>query len=277
MNQPDRLIDPDGDLYHQHVKPALDRIEGWLAEPAAQFTAWLMAQQNLNAIEGGVVEFGVYRGRYLALLYVCGLAMSRPVVGVDIFAGVESRRNAKAISILKDVLRATAQECQARTKTSQADIDADQLFILAADTLKLSAGEVTRLLGPAGAAFISVDGGHEAEHLFNDIGLSAELLAPGGIIAVDDAFNHSTPGAIEGTCRWFDTANHGRLSAFAHCYNKLFLCRSDDHNKWLVQAKRYVNSHAHLDFGQRTLLRMKENDSIGFTPRFFGIELVPFM
>lgn len=274
---PEQIIDPDSDQYQQEIKPALENIEGWLAEPAAHFTAWLMARQNRDAIAGGIVEFGVYRGRYLALLYVCGQAMKRPVVGVDLFAGLGSEHNAGAIAALKGVLHTTALKSRVRSNVAQVSSDTGQLHILAADTLQLKAAELAPLLGPAGAAFISVDGGHEAIHLVNDIGLSAELLAPGGIVAVDDAFNFSTPGAIEGTCRWFDTQNAGRLAAFAQCYNKLFLCRTEDHGKWLEQTRHYVEAHEHLDFGQRTIQRMQENDAIGFTPRFFGSEIVPFL
>lgn len=274
---PDQIIDPDSEQYRQQVRPPLENIEGWLAEPAAHYTVWLMARQNLDAIAGGIVEFGVYRGRYLALLYLCGQAMKRPVIGVDLFAGLGSEHNAGAIAAVKEVLHTTAQKARVRANIKQAAGDTEQLHILAADTLQLKAADLMPLLGPSGAAYISVDGGHEAVHLMNDIGLSAELLAPGGIVAVDDAFNFSTPGAIEGTCRWFDTQNRDRLAAFAQCYNKLFLCRTEDHGKWLEQTRHYVETHKHLDFGQRTVQRMKENDAIGFTPRFFGREIVPFL
>lgn len=274
---PGNSIDPDSDQYQNHVRPALERIEGWLAEPAAQFTAWLMARQNADAIEGGIIEFGVYRGRYLALLYLCGRAMKRPVVGVDLFSGVGSEHNPYTVAALKNMLHTTAEKARIRSNVGQVSSDTDQLHILAADTLELKASDVAALLGPTGAVFISVDGGHEAVHLVNDIGLAAELLAPGGIVAVDDAFNHSTPGAIEGTCRWFATRNEGRLAPFAHCYNKLFLCRTEDHGTWLGHARDYVRTHTHLDFAQRTVQRMDENQAIGFSPRFFGFEIVPFL
>lgn len=271
------IVDPDSEHYQTHIRPALERIEGWLAEPAAQFTSWVMAQQNHQAIAGGILELGVYRGRYLALLYLCGQALKRPVVGVDLFSGEDSEHNPYTIAALKDMLRTTALKSQLRSTIKDVSGETEQLHILAADTLKLKTSDLAPLLGPAGAAFISIDGGHEAIHLVNDIELGAKLLAPGGIIAVDDAFNHSTPGAIEGTCRWFDTHNEGRLAAFAQCYNKLFICRTADHASWLAQAKEYVHSHSHLDFAQRTLQRMHENDAIGFSPRFFDQEIVPFL
>lgn len=268
---PELIIDPNSDLYQQQIRPTLEGIEGWLAEPACHYTAWLMAQQNREGIPGGIVELGVYRGRYLALLYLCGLAAQRTLVGVDIFSGVGSRHNAASIAAVKLTLQDAAR------KAGLAPGDEAKLHVLAADTLELKAEEVLPLLAPHQAAFISVDGGHEAIHLVNDLELAALMLGPGGIVAVDDAFNFSTPGAIEGTCRWFDTRNQGRLAPFAHCYNKLFLCRSAEHGKWLQLTRDFVQAHKDTEFGQRTIQRMNENRTIGFAPRFFDREIVPFL
>lgn len=280
----ENLLEPDGSSLRPQVRDLFGRIDGWLAEPAMIYTAYLMQLQNERGIAGGVLELGVYRGRYLALLYLCSAAAKRPVLGVDIFAGVDDeKRNRKIIDMIRTnianvsiPLIGQTSEDVASHSVGQADPAGERLRFIVADTLSLDRSLLREPLGGA-AAFISVDGGHEAKHLVNDLGLSAERLADGGIVAVDDAFNHSTPGAIEGTCHFFEQHNHDRLVSFAHCYNKLFLCRPADHLDLIDKTKHFVTKHQALDFCRRTLHRMEENKRGRYTPRFFGWELVPFL
>ena len=170
MNAVSRVppIDPDDPATQQKVRETLSRIEGWLADAAAHFTAWLMMRQNAEGTAGSVLELGVYRGKYLALLYGCSAPMARRVVGVDLFAGEDSRHNRAAIAAVKDTMRSAWG-------------DSDRLELIAADTLKLTATRLMDALA-AKAAFVSVDGGHEAIHLENDIDLAAQVLAPGVLL-----------------------------------------------------------------------------------------------
>lgn len=278
----ENLLEPDESALRSQVRDLLSRIDGWLAEPAVIYTAYLMQLQNKQQVKGGVLELGVYRGRYLALLYLCSAAAPRPVLGIDIFAGVDNeKQNRKIIDMVRNNVANVAKPFIGQIDEGAADVDqanrmGERLRFIVADTLTLDGSLLHEHLGGA-AAFISVDGGHEAEHLVNDLGLSAEWLADGGIVAVDDAFNHSTPGAIEGTCRFFEQRNRGRLVPFAHCYNKLFLCRPADYANLIDKTKRFVTKHQAMDFCRRTLHRMKENERVDYIPRFFGWELVPFL
>jgi hypothetical protein len=254
---------PDDAEIIDFVERRLASIDGWLALPAAHLTYVLMARQNARGVEGGVLELGVFRGKYLALLYAASAAASRPVLGVDLFPGMDEPSIASA---KEQIAAAVTAACG----------DAGRLRLLAADTLRLSRADVASHL-QVPLAFVSVDAGHEAVHLYNDIGLAADMIGPGGIIAVDDAFNHTTPGAIEGTCRFFQEANEGRVVPFAHCYNKLFLCRLVDHRLHLDLCQRFVVDRPELDYCVRTLARKRENDAVGFVPRFFGSEILPFL
>ncbi len=250
--------------YFEFADRALSRIPGWLATPAGHFTISLIAEQARRGVEGGIAELGVFRGKYLALLYRATVSSPRPVLGVDLFPDVAP---GPALDEARQaIVDAVAEACG----------ESRRLTMVQADTLGLTAADVASRLGGA-AAFLSVDAGHEPENLFHDLGLAADLLAPGGIAAVDDAFNFSTPGAIEGTCRFFANANRGRLVAFAHCYNKLFLCPPADHAGWLAHAKRFVADHPDLSYCRETQHRLKENEGSRYVPRFFGTEMLPFL
>ena len=235
----------------------LERINGWLAPEAAQFTVYLIK----SGLKGNVVELGVFHGRYLALLYQATAEQQSRFLGIDAFIG-----------------SADVEASQRFIKSNILEVcgDCDRLELLCADTMSLKRQDVLALL-PEPITFISVDAGHEADNLLNDITLAAELITPGGLIAVDDAFNHTTPGAIEGTCRYFEQRNNGKLAPFAHCYNKLFLTSADHHFYFLDLAKRYLRENKTLDHCIRTSARKDENDAAGFVPRFFSYEILPFL
>jgi predicted O-methyltransferase YrrM len=235
----------------------LDSINGWLALPAAQLTLYLIQ----SGLAGNVLEFGVFHGKYLALLNYATQSYRSRVLGVDACLGSLDIEASKAF-ILSNI-QDSCGECS-------------RVTILHADTMTLSRSEILKLL-PEPITFISVDAGHEADNLYNDISLAADLITPGGIIAVDDAFNHGTPGAIEGTCRYFEKNNRGRVAPFTHCYNKLFITSADHQFYYLELTKKYVQDNDHLDYCARTLDRKRDNDGVGFVPRFFGYEILPFL
>lgn len=238
-------------------------LPGWLCEEAVDLTRFLMDRQNAARLPGCVIEFGVFRGKYLSVLYEASAPAARPVHGYDLFEG--ERNPAILGGYCQDVVANVAQVCG----------EADRLTMELADTLDLDGNRLLREHGPA--AMISVDAGHGAVHLENDLKLVRTLLGPGGFAAIDDAFNHSTPGAIEGTCRYFEHANDGALTAFAHCYNKLFVCRAPDHAGYLAAVRAFMAAHADAPFVQRTQARAAENAAGDYVPTFFGEEMVPFL
>src|ERR1700741_1729960 len=79
---------PDDAEIIDFVERRLASIDGWLPLPAAPLTYLLMARQNARGVGGGVLELGVFRGKYLALLYAASAAAFRQVLGVDLFPGV---------------------------------------------------------------------------------------------------------------------------------------------------------------------------------------------
>jgi hypothetical protein len=236
----------------------LEGINGWLAPQAAEFTAYLFQ----SGLRGNVVEFGVFHGKYLAALYYLTATLQSRVLGVDAFFGSAD------VDISQQVIIENIREACG---------DSDRLSLFCANTMSLKRDDVLKLL-PEPIAFISVDAGHESENLVNDISLAAELIAPGGIIALDDAFNYTTPGAVEGTCRYFEQNNNARIAPFAHCYNKLFITSAEHHSYFLEITNRYLHENKTRDYCANTLSRREINEaSGGYKPRFFGFEIVPFL
>ena len=249
-----------GRRFHEFIASKVSPIPGWLADEAALLTAHLVRAQRVLGISGPTLEIGVYKGKYLSVLY----ALSEPgeaVVGVDLFIGSED-----VAATIDEVGNHIEAACGHRR----------QLTLLPLDSTKVSARQLRRDAGGQDFRFISIDGGHTREVLLSDLKLSRAVLKRGGIIAVDDVFNHTTPGVTEGLCKYFARLRPG-LAPFAHCYNKLFVTTPDFHARYLEETVRFVEEVTWLPTHERTRQRTIGNRAAGFVPELFGFEIVAFL
>jgi hypothetical protein len=200
-----------------YLDRGFDAIGGWLFKPAVDVTLLVGALQDAAGVRGPVGEIGVWQGRYLALLsFLAGPADA--VVGIDPFVHVPDR--AQQIATLRDNLRRYAAH-------------PDRVVLLKRRSDELQPAD---LLAAAGApfTFVSIDGDHTMTGCLHDLRLVAPLLAPRGVVAVDDIGNLSCPGVIEATIRYGLSAD-AVLAPFAVVANKLFMARRE-HCAWYRDA-----------------------------------------
>jgi SAM-dependent methyltransferase len=102
--------------------------------------------------------------------------------------------------------------------------------------------------------YISVDGGHTAEHVVNDLTVASNLLCNNGIVILDDYFNHWWPTVTEGLVKYLGTTP--TLVPFCTSPNKMWLCKISykdfylDHLEKIAQfgkTKTCFFSHTILD------------------------------
>ena len=177
-------------------------LRGWLDDYTALRTMDLLALQARRDIRGPLVEIGVYAGKYLSVLLRSAAAQGETVFGVDTFE-----------SISADEVRANLGP----------DATEERLTLVAQPSGALTPIVLFRMIGGQGPRFFSVDGSHEAPDVHHDLTLADAILAPNGVIAVDDFFNPLTPGVNEGVHRFFHSTRN--LAPFACLPNKLFLAR----------------------------------------------------
>ncbi len=184
----------------------LPSVQGWLLDDSAYFSSALVRWQNQREIPGGIFEIGVYAGKYLSLLYHLTQETSVRVLGVDTFQWCpleNTQRNFQSLF----------ERCE-------------RLILHQADSTTLTFAEINGALSGK-PRFISVDGAHTAKAVYSDLVLSQQLLAEGGIVAIDDVLNPRAIGVGEGAYRYFiDTAGKG-LAPFAYCANKLYAASHD--------------------------------------------------
>jgi hypothetical protein len=187
-------------------------IEGWIDKKALDAIATAATYQELHGIDGNALEIGVFQGR--SFLGICAAMRPRErAVALDIFDDQ---------SLNFDHSGAAANLMQAfRTNVDRYASPSVKIDIFTADSLALRAEDILARTR-ARCRIISIDGGHTAEHVMNDLALASDILVNGAVIILDDWMSPHWPGVQEGYVRYMTNANR-RLAPVFFVENKLFL------------------------------------------------------
>ena len=249
-------------------QPALNSIEGWLSPEAQIFTQHIFAFQRENSWNSGVLEMGVFKGKYLSLLAHQVAGSGVPVVGVDAFL---QKHGVK----LEEIYKQDAHDRIVDAVRSVAGADTTPQLI-AGFTNEVGLDEL-RDLCPAGYSFISVDAGHDSEDVEHDSAMADTLLNEHGVVAFDDIYNPACPGVAEGFIRYM-TSGKANLAPFATCGNKVFTCRPSMHARYYDFSKSLArNVKEAAPVLARTLDQLVANEQNDWSPRLIGYEVIPFL
>jgi predicted O-methyltransferase YrrM len=189
-----------------YLATGLDAVQGWLVPSTALYLAGLEQAQR-GAVAGGLCEIGVHRGKSFLAMAIDAPA-GDAAVAIDVFDLQhlnEDGTSSRALEDFRDNLRAWGLDDRVEVvQGSSLELEADGF---------LDAGPRFRLF--------SVDGGHGADYVLNDLRIAEATLAPGGVVAADDVFNIHWLGVCTGVFRYFQSG--GTLVPFALIPNKLLL------------------------------------------------------
>lgn len=242
-------------------------IDGWMTAEAADLTLHLAALQSARRQVTGVLELGVFKGKYLSLLAALFADRRVPVVGVDAFI---VRIGEQVAPKYQKAVKEQIEETVARMTRGMVTPT-----LLVAFTHQLEAQQL-RAYCPPGYSFISVDAGHEAHDVRNDLGLSETLMSEHAIIAADDVFNPQVPGVVEGLCQYFADHPNTDLRPFANCGNKLFLCRKAMHPIYLAYMHWLLDNKKDHSYLVKSASLRQSNRQADFVPKLFGAEIISF-
>lgn len=172
----------------------------------------------------GVLEIGVYKGKYLSYLAVSSKA---PSIGIDVFV-FDQRQQAE--ENIKKVYEKYEREEKFHLFKANTRIMDEKIF-----SAILEKGGIEKL------TFVSIDGDHSCEGVYHDLKLVEKAIAPGGIIAVDDMFSPISPAVSEGFFKYMNTENTS-LKPICFSDNKLFLT-TEGYDE-LYQIRLQVEIHA---------------------------------
>ena len=238
-----------------------------MADEAADLSSRLFHWQRSARAVTGVLELGVFKGRYLSLLASLAQGTGAPVVGVDAFTSrVGEQIPGPDREYARDAVLATVQALAPGSAPPT---------LIVAFTANVDAGTL-RGLSPRGYSFISVDAGHLAADVAADLALVGQLTAERTVVAADDVFNPQTPGVMEGLCRHFAADPGTVLAPFAWAGNKLFLCHRETHATLLAHVRGLLDDPDAPSYIAKSRAAHAHNQRLGFAPSLFGYEVLAF-
>ena len=169
----------------------------------------LLDFQEQSNLFGSVYEVGVFRGKYFSTLVRSALCAKNRVVGVDNFGYVQ-----------KDIVIEDLNK-QIGLGSLISDFGLDIQFV-EKRSVEISERQMFDFIGTE-ARFISIDGSHQYGDVMWDLHIAEKMVAPHGIIAMDDFLNPISLGVTFAICEFLK--DRPELVPFASITNKLFLAR----------------------------------------------------
>jgi len=188
-------------------------IEGWIEHVAAHVIAYLIALQTANGISGNMMEIGVHHGR-LFILLALGCQSGETSLAVDLFEQqhLNSRRSGQG-----DRARLIANLEQYAPGAPYTLVTADSA------TLGRSFIRNHRYL-----RFVSIDGGHSRYTTYKDLFLAQRMLAPAGVVSLDDIYRPDWSGVTAGLHEYYRRG--GKLAPIALVPNKVLFAASAEYS-----------------------------------------------
>jgi SAM-dependent methyltransferase len=191
----------------------MDTVEGWFVRLDADLFSAVDRWQRDAGVTGDLLEIGAYQGRSAILLGFLAREGEQLVI-CDLFEDQEPTATTTGDRGLYDALQRTRFE---------------RNFLRFHDALPLIHQTPSRDLEPrlAGGTFrfVHIDGSHLFDPVVSDIALSRRLVAPGGVVVLDDWCTPRMPGVA--AAAW-DAILHEELRPFAFTGDKLYASWSAD-------------------------------------------------
>lgn len=187
---PERRFSPE--LFERYAAGGHAEVEGWIGAPGVIdiMRAVAVVQDELR-VRGSICEIGIHHGRFFLVLYLL-LRRGETALAVDLFGEQAIEPDGSGAGDTEKLL----------TNLDRHAGDRSAVMIMRSDSTRVTPADLSRAADGRFRLF-SIDGGHSAAVTCHDLGLAEATLAEGGLIIVDDYFNHGWPGVSEGVNRYF--------------------------------------------------------------------------
>jgi hypothetical protein len=202
-------------LRQAYLKRGYSRVGGWLFPYSAKFIDSLIELQLEAGVRGSVGEIGVHHGK-LFILLALGRRADEAAFAIDVFGDQHLNRDDSG-SGDREIFLSNARRWLGS--------DSERLNVLQRSSLEVRPADILERNGPVRLA--SIDGGHTEDCVINDLMLVQSVLAPKGVVILDDHFNEFWPEVSSGVARYLlDPA--ARLRPFAITPNKTYFTAAED-------------------------------------------------
>ncbi|MGC9270366.1 class I SAM-dependent methyltransferase [Acidiphilium sp.] len=242
----------------QYLTTVVTPTPGWLYDFTALCTMDLLDQQEESGWSGSLLEIGVYGGKFCSILARDAFRRGSHLVGIDPFthfdiADIRNRLNTLPVD-------------------RRRGLDSDEIVTLVADlSLNWTPDRLLATLKDR-ARFLHIDGSHSKEDVLWDLALCDAVLAPHGIIAVDDWLNTQCLSVMEATFEFFRYQPRASV-AFAVVPGKLLLCGRGQVKLYQERLEQFALLDQTYEQSTRYRQRAGMLDS-GFRQKLWGTEII---
>lgn len=209
----------------EYIKGDYNEISGACDKEVFKIASIIDAFQKNNEIKGSIGEIGVRDGRFFIGLSKL-LRPDEKCLALDIFD--DQMLNIDGSGWRPKEYGVPFFDWAKKNNL----VEGKNLVCLKADSLALSLKEKNEVLDLCGVfRMFSIDGGHEAEHLVNDLDFASDLSTGGSVLMLDDYYNPNFPGVHEGFAAYM--LQKKRYVPFAFSHGKLFVITKTYYRKML--------------------------------------------
>jgi hypothetical protein len=208
-------VDLNNPKLKEYLNDGFWRVEGYCM--AEVFHAVDLIDSSGKNNKGGVLEIGVHHGKFYMLLNSVTDVNERSYA-VDVFENQELNID-KSGKGSKELFLDNLANVDIHKGTNTEIIHGDSTD---------SALDLINRIGLGTMRYISIDGGHTAEHTINDLKIANQLIRNEGVVILDDIIHYCWLGVMEGTVKFLQTSP--TLVPFAIGHNKLYMCKLSYHN-----------------------------------------------
>ncbi|MCK4729689.1 MAG: class I SAM-dependent methyltransferase [Candidatus Aenigmarchaeota archaeon] len=198
-------------------------IEGWLNLKFIPILSLINQFQIDRHIEGGVAEIGIHHGKlFIPLFIFCD--ENEFSLAIDCFEKQEFNYDNSGKGDYKIFIN--------NLKKFSGGKKLVNLKIIKEDSTKLNAETYLRKVENNKFRIFSIDGCHTAEATKIDLKNSYGCLTEGGVIIIDDYFNHHWPGVSQGVNAFFNEYKSD-LKPFFVGFNKILFTNKKYADKYI--------------------------------------------
>ena len=242
-------------LRQTYLKRGYRKVGGWLFPYSARFIDGLLDLQLEADVRGAVGEIGVHHGK-LFILLALGRRADEAAFAIDVFGDQHLNADGSGAGDRSIFLANTRRWLAAET---------GRLDVLQRSSLDVRPEEILERSGPVRMA--SIDGGHTEDCVINDLMLVQSVLAPKGVVILDDLFNEFWPEVSSGVARYLhDPA--ARLRPFAITPNKTYFTAAED----VTFYRRSLRSRNDYYYEKSARLLGSDLDVFGTQPYTFSLK-----
>ncbi len=224
-----------------YKKNGFDLVEGWCSHKLFEIVD-LLNSVEINK-QGGCLEIGVHHGKFYILLNSV-IEKNQKSFALDVFDNQSLNIDGSGqgnLDAFKKNLSMYDRHLGANTEIIAGDsTDPSIMRVLLKDSYPLR--------------FISIDGGHTAEHTVSDLHFAGNLISNDGIVILDDILNYHWLGVIEGAVAFLNTKP--TLVPFAIGHNKLLFAKLSFQSYYFNLFDQSTLKSKYVDFFGHTIIAL---------------------